>query len=73
MIFEHNFKGRKPSAAQVKKVAAAALARGYQAIEISWGENMVILEVLANRQVYGYGWIRGISGQGLASELGRAA
>ena len=73
MIFEHNFKGRKPTPGQVRKVAAASLARGYQAVEITWGEHMIGLEVLSNGLIDGYGWIRGISGYDLAVELREAA
>jgi hypothetical protein len=71
MTYEHYFEGRKPSKAQVKKLAVEAIKQGYNKIEISWGENMIELLKAVNGQYYGYGWIKNISGQDLADEIER--
>lgn len=72
-IYEYYFEGRKPSESQVKKLVIKALKQGYGKIEISWGENMIEIERAGNNQVYGYGWIRDISGQDMANEIQRKA
>jgi hypothetical protein len=69
--YEYYFEGRKPSESQVKNLVVKALKQGYGKIEISWGENMIEIERAGNGQVYGYGWIKNISGQDMADEIHR--
>jgi hypothetical protein len=71
MEFEYYFNGRKPSKAQVKKTVLAYLKLGYKKIEFFWGENSIEIERASNGQVYGYGWIKDISGQDMADEIYR--
>ena len=68
-MYEYYFEGRKPSKAQVKKLAIQALKAGHSQIEISWGENMLEIQRAHTGQVHGYGWIKNIGGQDLADEL----
>ena len=68
-MYEYYFEGRKPSKAQVKKLAIDALKAGHNQIEISWGENMIEIHRANNGQVYGYGWIKDTGGQDMADEL----
>jgi len=72
-VYEYYFEGRKPSESQVKTLVIKALKQGYGKIEISWGENMIEIERAGNNQVYGYGWIKDISGQDMADEIQRKA
>lgn len=67
--FDYYFEGRKPSLSQVKALAIKALKQGYGKVQIAWGENMLEIERYSNGQLYGYGWIKGISGQDMADEL----
>jgi hypothetical protein len=73
-VYEHEFQGRRPSAAQVKKVAEKAIKDGAMAVQISWGENRVDLDFHPhNHTWYGSGWIKSISGDDLAKELNKSA
>lgn len=64
------FTGRKPSKAQVMRAAGAAIEKGHKMLDIRWGENWLELSFHdGNREWYGYGWIKDISGDDLAREL----
>ena len=65
MSYEYSFTGRKPSAKQVLAKIREAQDQGQTLIEIYWGENSITLE-LSNGLWHGWGWIREISGQGIA-------
>jgi len=66
-MYEYYFTGRKPSNAQVLKKINEAINQGNDYIEISWGENMIILE---KRETWiGWGWIRNISGSDIAVKI----
>jgi hypothetical protein len=65
MSYEYQFKGRKPSARQVLAKAREAEEQGEELIEIYWGENSITLE-LSNGLWHGWGWIKEISGHGIA-------
>jgi hypothetical protein len=66
-MYEYYFEGRKPSNAQVLKQINKAINQGNDYIEISWGENMLILE--KRETWHGWGWIRNISGADLAVKI----
>jgi hypothetical protein len=68
MLFDYEFTGRRPSAKQVKKIIAQAVSEGYPLINISWGENQIMLE---NNLEFlrGSGWIKNIGGDDLAQEF----
>lgn len=73
-VYEHCFEGRRPSAAQVKKVAEKAIKEGAIAVQISWGESRVDLDFHPNQHTwYGSGWIKSISGDDLAKDLNKSA
>ena len=68
MLYEYEFLKRKPSEKQVKKIAIEAIKEGYPLINISWGENMIMLQNNLG-EISGSGWIRDIGGDNLAYEL----
>ena len=65
MAYEYQFTGRKPSTKRVLDKIREAEHNGENLIEIYWGENSITLE-LSNGFWHGWGWIREISGQGIA-------
>lgn len=67
-LFEYYWEGRRPSYKSVLKVAVDAIRDGNRKLELSWGENMITLEVF-NGIVYGYGWIKVFGGDDMAKEL----
>jgi hypothetical protein len=72
-MYEYYFKTkRKPSNAQVLKKINEAINKGYNYIEVSWGENMITIERMNNRFWHGSGWIRNISGADLAVKINEA-
>lgn len=73
MLYEYYFQGRKPSIKQVQKQIDEGLRQNCNVIEISWGENMLTLQRLSYdpKTWYGSGWIKGISGHGVAEGLNR--
>ena len=68
MIYEQYFEGRKPSENQVIQAIKRGLSGGHNQFEIAWGENMVTLEKgrAGPDTWHGWGWIREISGHGIA-------
>ena len=62
------FKGNKPSQKQVFAKALQRANQGHTLIEIYWGENGITLD-LNNGNWYGWGWIRNISGDGIAKQI----
>ena len=70
MMYEYYFEGRRPSIKQVKNQVAEGLRQNCRVIEVSWGENMVMLQRIGyNQHWHGSGWIKGISGYDIAEEL----
>ena len=70
MIYEYDFTGRKPSLSQVMKQVREGIRQNCRMIQISWGENRIDLERSDNgSNWYGYGWIKGISGDNIAKGL----
>jgi hypothetical protein len=65
MSYAYIFEGRKPSTKRVLDAIRKAEHNGEDLIEIYWGENSITLE-LSNGLWYGWGWIKEISGQGIA-------
>jgi hypothetical protein len=65
MSYAYIFEGRKPSTKRVLDKIREAENNGENLIEIYWGENSITLE-LCNGFWHGWGWIREISGQGIA-------
>ena len=67
-MYKCKYEGRKPSRKQIHAVVVQALKMGEKAIEITWGENCITLE-LDRGSWSGRGWIREIGGADLAQEL----
>ena len=65
---EYNFKGNKPSNAQLLKKINEAINNGENLIELYWGENSITLDKSGNLW-HGWGWIRNISGADLATKI----
>ena len=65
MSYAYCFEGRKPSAKKVLSKIREAQDQGEDLIEIYWGENSITLE-LSNGLWHGWGWIKEISGDGIA-------
>lgn len=65
MSYSYSFTGRKPSIKQVLAKVREAQNNGEDLIEIYWGENSITLE-LTNGSWLGWGWIKDISGHGIA-------
>ena len=70
IMFEYYFEGRCPSFKQVINKVREGLRLGYRKFEISWGENMIELE-LFNGELYGHGWIRRFGGDDVAKEINK--
>lgn len=70
-FFEYEFTGRKPSVKQVLKQVEQGLKSSPEMITISWGENWLQLIKLWNGAYQGNGWIKGISGYDIATDLNR--
>lgn len=72
-LYEYYFTGRKPSNKQVLAKINEGISQGHDYMEISWGENMIMLDkplVNGKREIwYGSGWIKGISGYDIAADL----
>ena len=69
-IFDIDFKGRRPSKAQIVAKIKAAIQSGAAAISVSWGENRLDLDYSFNgRCWHGHGWIKTIGGDDIAKEL----
>ena len=69
-MFEYYFEGRCPSFRQVLNKVREGLRLGYRKFEVSWGENMIELE-LFNGEMYGHGWIRRFGGDDVAKEINK--
>jgi hypothetical protein len=71
-MYQHEFTGRCPSKAQIKKHIAIGLKQGDWA-QVSWGENQITVERLffTNGPSYldGHGWIRRHGGCDLVREI----
>jgi hypothetical protein len=65
MSYAYCFEGRKPSTKKVLSKIREAQDQGENLIEIYWGENSITLE-LSNGLWHGWGWIKEISGDGIA-------
>lgn len=68
MTYSYEFRGRKPSANQVYKMAVHAADVGHDKIEIIWGENAIDLE-RAHGKWQGFGWIKNVSGDDIAQSM----
>jgi hypothetical protein len=69
MSYAYIFEGRKPSTKQVLAKIREAQDNGENLIEIYWGENSITLEYANYAGEFswnGWGWIKEISGQGIA-------
>jgi hypothetical protein len=70
--FTFDFVGKKPSRPQLLKKAKEGAARGFDTIELYWGENAITL-IKRNSQWLGLAWIKDISGDEIAASMnGRA-
>lgn len=70
---EYEFKGNKPSNAQLLKKINEAINNGENLIELYWGENSITLDKQRINGIWcGWGWIRNISGADLASKINEA-
>jgi hypothetical protein len=70
MLYDYYFAGRKPSIKQVLKQVQEGIRQNARVIEISWGENRIEIErSVINKDWYGSGWIKGISGYDIARDL----
>ena len=65
MSYAYIFEGKKPSVKKVLSKIREAENKGEELIEIYLGENSITLE-LSNGLWHGWGWIKEISGQGIA-------
>ena len=68
------FTGKKPSRAQILAKVKPLAERGSTLIEVYWGENGITLDKTSGHgwnigPWYGYGWIKEISADSIASEL----
>lgn len=71
-IINIEYKNRKPSRAVIMRTLAEYLKQGGKAFEISYGENVIDLYYDPRvEQWYGSGWIKDISGDGLAIEFNK--
>jgi hypothetical protein len=69
-IITIEYKNRKPSRAVIMRTLAEYLKQGGKAFELCWGENMIdVYFDPRDERWYGYGWIKDISGDGIAREL----
>ncbi len=67
-MYQFEFSGRCPSAAQLRAHIKRAVAAGHDWIQLSWGENQITIEK-AGGPWFGHGWIRRTGGDDLAREL----
>jgi hypothetical protein len=64
------FKGRKPSKAQIVKRCAELADAGHTFLEVQWGENWFTLDKQGNAgNWYGMGHIKDIAADSIAAEL----
>lgn len=64
------FKGKKPSKAQVMAKVKPLAASGASLIEVYWGENGLTLDKQGhNGSWYGWGWLKDIDADSIAAEL----
>lgn len=69
-IITIEYKNRKPSRAVIMRTLAEYLKQGGKAFEIHWGENCIdVYFDPRDERWYGYGWIKEIGGDSIASEL----
>ena len=66
---EYDFKGRKPSKAQVKAKLAELIKSNPPVAIVTWGENSIEATQYRPGTYYGTGWIKGISGADIVKEL----
>jgi hypothetical protein len=70
--FTYDFLGKKPSRPQLLKKALEAQSKGFDTIELYWGENAITL-IKRDSQWLGLAWIKDISGDEIAASMnGRA-
>jgi hypothetical protein len=67
-MYQFEFSGRCPSAAQLRAHIKRAVAAGHDWIQLIWGENQITIEK-AGGPWFGHGWIRRTGGDDLAREL----
>ena len=66
------FKGKKPSKAQVLSKVKFLADAGCTLIEVYWGENGITLDKWGNNgKWYGHSWLKDISGDSIAEELNK--
>ena len=70
-IMTTTFPGKKPSKAQIIKLATNLYNDGYKEFEIVWGENYITFEI-HNGLLIGTGWIKDISGYDTAALINNA-
>ena len=69
-IITIKFEKRKPSRAVIMRTLAEYLKQGGKAFELHWGENWIdVYFDPRDERWYGYGWLKDISGDGIAREL----
>jgi len=66
--FNFDFVGKKPSRPQLLKKALEAQSKGFETIELFWGETAIFL-VKRDSQWLGLSWIRDISGEEIAASM----
>ena len=65
-----NYEKRKPSRSSIMRKLSECIKQGDKAFEFCWGENMIdVYFDPRDARWYGYGWIKEISGDGIAREL----
>jgi hypothetical protein len=76
-MYQYEFTGRCPSAAQIKAEIKKAIRAGHEWVQISWGENQITIEKRDHNGFFGpwfgNGWIRRTGGDDIARELSRAS
>lgn len=70
-IMTTTFPGKKPSKAQIIKLATYLYNYGYKEFEIVWGENRIEFDI-SNGILIGTGWIKDISGYDTATLINNA-
>lgn len=69
-VINIDYKNRKPSKAVIMRTIAEYLKQGGKCFSISWGENWIDLDYHPrNKEWYGNGWLKDISGDDIAKEL----
>lgn len=70
--FTFDFVGKKPSRSQLLKKAIEGAKKGFDTIELYWGENAITL-IKRQNEWLGLAWIKDISGDEIAASMnGRA-